>query len=153
MQEPVYLTEERYNEILKEIETLKTKDRKEISERLKAAKELGDLSENSEYKEAREAQDRLERRINTLEDISRNFVIIKKPQNALTVRIGSKVVLKKGDTNYTYTIVGSAEASPSEGFISNNSPLGKAVLGKKAGDEAVFKTPKGETKYKVVKVS
>lgn len=152
MKEPVYLTEERYNEILEELKDLKTNERKEISIRLKAAKEMGDLSENSEYKEARESQKRLERRINMLEDISRNYVIIKKPQGTMTVRIGSKVNLKKGNENHEYTIVGSAEAKPSDGFISNNSPLGGAILGKKVGDEVTIKTPKGEAKYKIIKV-
>ncbi|MCP6719879.1 MAG: transcription elongation factor GreA [Patescibacteria group bacterium] len=146
-----YLSQERYDELSKEFAELKTKGRKEIAKRLKQAKELGDLSENSEYQDAREEQSNLEKKINELDNLLRKTSIIKKSSGTATVRIGSKVKLEKDKGEIVaYTIVGSSEARPTRGFISNESPVGKGVLGKKVGDVVNVETPKKETDYKIL---
>lgn len=148
-----YLTQERYDELVKELETLKTEGRQEVARKLKFAKELGDLSENAEYKAVREEQAQLEARINELEELLRSASIIQKATANGVVRVGSKVQLKKNEKDkIEYTIVGSTEASPLEGLISNESPIGKALLGKQVGDVVKVSTPKGEVSYKVEKV-
>lgn len=147
-----YLTKERKDAITAEVAELKSEGRKVVAERLKQAKDLGDLSENSEYQEAREEQSRLEGRISELEDILRNCAIIKKEQGNGTVKIGSIVKVKKGSTQMTYTIVGSNEAKPLQGLISNESPIGKAMLGKKIGEKFEVSAPSGIVKYEVVEV-
>jgi len=150
--ETIYLTQERFDELSEELEKLKTKGRREVAERLKHAKELGDLSENSDYQEAREEQSRLEYKINQVEEILRTSSIIKKSRGFDSVRIGSKVEVKRGAKKMTYTIVGSSEASPLEGLISNESPMGKALLGKKPGDEVSIETPKGKAVFKILDI-
>ncbi len=148
-----YLSQERYDEIQKEIKELKTDGRLEVAKRLKQAKELGDLSENSEYQEAKAAQAELERRINELNGTLRNASIIKKSVGAATVRIGSQVHLEKDDkSEVSYAIVGSSEASPIKGFISNESPLGRAILGKKIDDVVQIETPVGKKGYKILAI-
>jgi len=150
-----YLTPERYEEVVREVHKLKTDERKRVAERLKNAKDLGDLSENFDYHEAREEQSRLEARIHELEELIRNSVIIKKASGSVTVRIGGQVtVARKGESGgeAVFTIVGSSEARPAEGFISNESPLGRALLGKKVGDAVTITTPKGPSTYQVVKI-
>ena len=151
-EEKFYLTKERYDEIVEELKNLKTDGRRKVTERLRAAKEMGDLSENSEYQEARDDQDAIEQRINQLEEIVRNSEIIKKSRDKDTVGIGSKVKVRKGGAVDVYTIVGSSEADPEKGFVSNESPFGMSLLGKRAGDEARIKTPKGEVVFQVVRV-
>ncbi len=150
-----YLTQERHDEIVREVHKLKTEERKKVAERLKNAKDLGDLSENFDYHEAREEQSRLEARIHELEEILRNSVIIKKASGNSTVRIGGRVAVTRpgeglGETSFT--IVGSSEAEPAEGFISNESPLGRALLGKKVGDTVTVPTPKGTSTYQIVRI-
>lgn len=148
-----YLSKERYKELEKELEELKTKGRKKVADRLKKAKALGDLSENSEYQEARNERDQLEQKINKLQNILRNAEIIKKSKNSDKVRVGSKVKIKKGKKKSEYTIVGSQESDPAEGLISNESPIGQALLGARVGEEVEVKTPKGNKTYEVVKIS
>lgn len=148
-----YLSKERYKELEKELEELKTKGRKKVAERLKKAKALGDLSENSEYQEARNERDQLEQKINKLQNILRNAEIIKKSKNSDKVRVGSKVKIKKGKKESEYTIVGSQESDPAEGLVSNESPIGQALLGARVGQEVEVKTPKGSKKYEIVKIS
>jgi transcription elongation factor GreA len=150
--EITYLSQERFEELSKELHELKTKGRQAVALRLKTAKELGDLSENSEYQEAREEQSRLEHRIFELEELLRRASIIKKSQSSQTVRIGSKVKVKKDGDVLTYTIVGSNEANPAEGLISNESPIGRALLGKKVGDSVSVKAPKGEMTYQILEI-
>ncbi len=151
--EITYLSQERYDELQKELKELKTVGRQEVAERLKRAKELGDLSENSEYHEARQAHANLEKRINELSDLLKNASIIKKSIGAQTVRIGSKIRLKKDNKEIvSYIIVGSNEAWPARGFISNESPLGKALLGRKVGDEVRVETAVGEKTYKILSI-
>ncbi|MEW6617170.1 MAG: transcription elongation factor GreA [Patescibacteria group bacterium] len=150
--EIVYLTKERYEELQKELDELKTLGRRQVADRLKHAKELGDLSENSEYQEAREEQSRLEQKIAQLDELLRHSSIIKKSSGIDSVRIGSKVKVQKNKETAVYTIVGSNEADPSSGFISNASPIGRSLLGKKTGDIVVFITPKGEVSCRILAI-
>ena len=147
-----YLTQERLEELKKQLQHLKTTRRAEVAERLKRAKELGDLSENSEYTEAREEQSQLENQIFEVEEMLRNAEIIEKSVIGGTVRVGATVTVSKNNKEAKFTIVGSNEANPSSGFISNESPLGQALVGKKVGDEVKVKTPAGEVFYKILKV-
>lgn len=152
MVDKFYLSQARYDELTKESETLKGQTRQEIAERLKRAKEFGDLSENSEYTEARDEQSRVESRIYELEEILRNTAIIQKGGGD-KVEIGSTVTAERNDgKSFTYQIVGSNEANPSEGKISNESPLGKVFLGKGVGEKAVAQTPGGAATYQIVKI-
>ena len=148
-----YLTKERLEEFKQELESLKNQKRNEVAQRLKQAKEYGDLSENSEYAEAREEQANVESRIFELEELLKNAVTIEKNgDNQGTVQVGSTVTIKKGDKVSTYTIVGMYEAKPEEGRISDDSPLGKAFMNRKAGDTIDVTTPVGIAKYEIVKV-
>ena len=145
-----YLTKARLEELAAELKDLKTRKRLEVSERLKRAKEFGDLSENSEYSEAKEEQSQVESRIFELEEIIKNASIIKKSSDKSEVVIGSMVSVEKGGKEFKYHIVGSNEAMPEEGRISNESPLGRAFLGKKVGDMAEVSAPSGKISYKIV---
>lgn len=149
-----YLTKERYEEIVTELDSLRLEGRRTVAERLKHAKELGDLSENSEYQEARDEQARLEGKIAELEDLLRSSAIIEKTGNASGgVRVGSKVTVKKGSEKRVFTIVGSNESKPTEGLISNESPIGQALIGKKDGDKVTVVTPTGLTvEYTVLSI-
>ena len=148
-----YLTKERLEEFKQELDFLKNQKRNEVAQRLKQAKEYGDLSENSEYAEAREEQANVESRIFELEEVLKNAVTIEKNwDNKGTVQVGSTVTIKKGDKVSTYTIVGMYEAKPEEGRISDDSPLGKAFMNRKAGDMIDVNTPVGVSKYEIVKV-
>ncbi|WP_342505261.1 transcription elongation factor GreA [Sporosarcina sp. FSL K6-2383] len=138
-----------------ELEFLKTVKRKEIVERIKIARSYGDLSENSEYDSAKEDQGFLEGKISTLESMIRNSVIITEDElNTDEVRLGKTVTFKElpnGDEE-TYTIVGSAEANPIEGLISNDSPIAKALIGRRADDEVKITTPGGEMLVVILKI-
>lgn len=147
-----YLTKERREEFEKELDELKSKKRIEIAERLKRAKEYGDLSENSEYAGAREEQANIEARIFELDELLRKAVIISKTDGGDVVRVGSTITVKKGDRTAIYTIVGSYEANPEEGKISDESPLGKAFLNRKTGDSVKVATPAGTSTYEIVKI-
>lgn len=152
MVKPYYVSEESLKELGKELEVLRTAKRREIAERIKEAKALGDLSENAEYQEAKEAQAINEGRIIELEDLMRRTVVIKKRKELERVWIGSTVEVKSNAGHRTLTIVGSEEADPGNGYISNESPLGQAFLGKKVGEEAEAETPNGKIKYKIVSI-
>lgn len=148
-----YLTQDKYDELVMELEELKTKGRHEVAERLKHAKELGDLSENSEYQEAREQQSRIEQKINQLEDILRSVSIIKKSSASDTVvKIGSRVTVERDKQLAVYTIVGSQDADPALGKISNESPIGKSLLGLSVGASAHVLTPKGDVVIKILRI-
>ncbi|WP_423799157.1 transcription elongation factor GreA [Neobacillus sp. SAB-20_R2A] len=138
-----------------ELEYLKTVKRKEVVERIKIARSFGDLSENSEYDSAKEEQAFVEGRITTLENMIRNAKIISEGELAGdTVSLGSSVTfveLPDGDEE-TYTIVGSAEADPFEGKISNDSPIAKSLMGKKVGDQVSVQTPGGEMSVRIVSI-
>jgi transcription elongation factor GreA len=147
-----YLTQESFEEFKKELETLKTAKRAEIAQRLKIAKEYGDLSENSEYSEAREEQANVESRIFELEELLKNASIVTKQRGGETVDVGSTIVVKKGEKTTKYSIVGSYEANPQEGNISDESPLGKAFLKRKAGDKVEVATPGGKMTYEILSI-
>jgi transcription elongation factor GreA len=149
-----YITEEKKRALENELKDLKGPKRKEILEALSYAKSLGDLSENAEYHQAREEQGKLESRITKIEQILQNSETVKGGGGDV-VEIGSKVVVqKKGTTETTnYVIVGSEEADMTKGKISNRSPFGEALFGKKKNDEVSFKTPNGVVGYKIVDVS
>ena len=146
-----YLTPEKKNELEVELNQLKSVRRKEIADALEYAKSLGDLSENAEYHQAREDQANCEDRITHIEQILKNAVVTE-THAAGVVSVGSTVtVIKKGDkTERTYALVGSEEADSVSGKISNESPLGQALLGKKKGDKVVVHAPKGEMEYTIV---
>lgn len=152
--ETQYLTNEKFAELTKELEHLKTIRRKEVAEQLEYAKRLGDLSENAEYHQAREEQALVEDRISRLENLLKNAVISAKGGSDVVI-VGSTVrLIKEGDDNksYLYTLVGSEEADMSQGKVSNMSPLGAALLGHKEGDRIQVTTPKGVIKYQVAAV-
>lgn len=147
------LTREKFDELVKELDHLKTTRRTEIAESLEYARSLGDLSENAEYQEARELQAATEERIRKLEDIIKRAKIISHTKGDV-VDFGSTVVITKvGDTEeHEYIIVGSEEADMRARKISHVSPLGSAMMGKKKGDEFNFKTPSGKQQYKIISV-
>lgn len=149
-----YLTPEKKTELENELNHLKTVRRKEIADALEYAKSLGDLSENAEYHQAREDQANSEDRIIHLEQILKNAVIMNKHTSGV-VEVGTTVtVVKKGEKEERqYTIVGSEEADSFGGKISNESPLGSALLGKKKGDEASFTSPKGHMVYTIKSIA
>lgn len=153
MKEKEYLTREKYDKMKAELEELKTKGRKEIAESLEYAKSLGDLSENAEYQEARASQAEIEERIQKLELVMKNAEIVT-AHHGDTVGVGVTVVIKKDGAKdeITYQIVGSEEADTKAGKISNRSPIGEAMMGKKKGDVFEVKTPKGSISYKIVSV-
>jgi len=150
----VYITKEKKKELESELIELSGPKRKEIISALEYAKSLGDLSENAEYHQAREDQGKLEERIKVVEHILKSSVVVKKSGGDI-VEIGSDVVVEKEGTKEqkNYIIVGSEEADMLQGKISNNSPIGQALFGKKKGDTVSFRTPKGLVNYKIIKVS
>src|SRR3990167_6781370 len=143
MAQQTYLSQEGIETIKKELQELKTKKRQEIATRLQEAKDLGDLSENAEYFEAKEAQSFNENRVAELERLLKNAVIIETPSEEDIVRVGLTIGVKSNNGTEIFNIVGSAEAKPQEGKISNESPLGRAFLGRRIGDEIEIKTPNG----------
>ncbi len=152
MEKKEYLSQEKYDQLVAELNQLKTVTRREVAEQLDYAKSLGDLSENAEYHEARERQADTEDRIKELEIILRTCVIVKGKQGS-TVSIGSHVVIQKdGGNREEFMIVGSEEADIASKKITHESPLGSALIGKNAGDRVVTKTPRGEAKYKILEV-
>lgn len=153
MDEIHYITEEKKQSLIEELNTLKTVKRKEILESLEAAKALGDLSENAEYHQAREDQGKTEDRINQIEFMLQNAVVVKK-HHSTKVEIGTTVDVKKEGAKdaVTYSIVGAEEADMSLNKISNKSPLGEALFGKSKGDSVSINTPKGLVKYTIVKI-
>ena len=139
----------------KELENLRTIGRTEIAEKIKVARGYGDLSENSEYDEAKNEQAKIEARIVELEKILENVTIIEDVVDSDVVTVGVKVTVL--DVEYeeelTYKVVGSAEADPANGLISDNSPVGRALVGAKIGDEVVAEAPAGELKFKILSIS
>lgn len=138
-----------------ELEFLKTVKRKEVVEHIKVARSFGDLSENSEYDSAKEEQAFVEGRISTLESMIRNAVIIEDEKNNDKVSLGKRVSffeLPDGEEE-TYTIVGSAEADPMEGLISNDSPIAKSILGRSVGEQVKVLTPAGEMDVKITSIN
>ena len=142
------ITESGQRELERELDELKSR-RGEIADKIVAARDFGDLSENAEYDAAREAQGLLETRITEIETILQNASIIQ-TGNSSTVMLGSTVELEANGKAVTYTVVGPVEADPLEGKVSNESPIGQALMGKAVGDTVTISTPKGELAYTVV---
>jgi len=152
--EPTLLTKEGKEKLEAELEYLTTVRRAEVAEAIRQAKEEGDISENAAYDEAKEAQAFLEGRIQTLQAMLRNVQIITQNGGSDVVRVGSKVTVAEPDGKpETYTIVGSAEVDPANGFISNVSPLGKALLGHRVGDDVAVEAPGGTIHFVIQKVT
>ena len=152
----IILTQEGYNNIEKELEYLKTEKRSEIAERIKVALGFGDLSENSEYDEAKNAQAQNEIKIADLENKLRYAKIINESEiNTKTVQVGNTVKIRDLDYNedYEYTIVGSTEVDLSQNKISNESPIGLALIGAKKDQVVEVQIPDGVAKYKVLSIS
>jgi len=149
-----YLTQDKFDDLTKELEHLKTTRRREIAEQLEYARSLGDLSENAEYQEARDLQASTEERIKKIEEMLAHAQIIEHKKGN-TITLGSAVnIVKQGEKEeHSYEIVGSAEADMQQRKISHLSPLGSAMMGKKKGDTFEFETPKGKQKYKIVNVT
>ena len=155
MPKDVILTPEGLEKLKLELEDLQTNKRREVAERIKEARASGDISENSEYDDAKNEQAMLEHRIATLEERLRNArVITKKDVAKDVVSIGSKVKLRDIDAKQTfeYRIVGSAEANPAENKLSNESPVGKAIIGKKKGETVEVAAPRGAMKFKILEI-
>ena len=149
-----YLTSEKFEELKKELEHLKTVRRKEIAESLEYARSLGDLSENAEYQEARDMQAAIEERITHLEQVIKEAKIVAHNKKGDVVSLGSEVTIQKDKEkeNRIYTIVGTEEADIHDHKLSYLSPLGEALMGKTKGDTFSFETPSGKQGYKVLKV-
>jgi transcription elongation factor GreA len=151
----VILTPEGYEKLKQEIKFLQTEKRREVAERIKTAREFGDIAENAEYDDAKNEQAMLEHRIAQLEERLVNARVINKKEIAKdVVSIGSHVRLKDMDANETieYHIVGSAEANPAEHKLSNESPVGKAIMGKKKGEVVEVSAPRGSLKFKILEI-
>ncbi len=156
MAKAIKMTEDGLKKLEEELETLKTKGRADIAEKIKIARGYGDLSENSEYDEAKNEQAKIEARIIEIEAMLKNAEIIVDIKGApKIVKVGAKVKVLDIELNeeFEYYIVGSTEADPLSNKISDESPMGKALMGKKTGSEAVVEAPAGEIKLKILKIS
>ena len=152
-QHDFYLTEEGLEELKAELDDLKKNKRKEVAQALKEAKEFGDLSENSDWDEAKSRQVFIEGRIAEVENIIKHAKIIDSDKSTKDeISIGSTVEVELDKDKHTYKIVGSTEADPLKGKISDESPIGKALLGKKVGEHAEVEIPAGPVRYKIVKI-
>jgi transcription elongation factor GreA len=148
---PTYLSKDGLEKLRAELDEMVTVKRQEIASRIHDAKEHGDLSENAEYEDAKNEQAFVEGRIQTLEAIIKNATIIEENHSTDHVQIGSTVSVESQDGGEeTFTIVGSAEAKPTEGRISNESPVGRALLGRKKGEKVVVRVPAGDFQYRIV---
>lgn len=151
MHKSTFLTHEGFARLQNELHELKTVKRKEIALRIQEAKELGDLSENAEYVEAKNEQSFIEGRVVELESILKNAQIIE-PTAAQhdVVQVGSRIRVKNGQEEQEYVIVGSSEADPAAGKISNESPLGAAFIGRKIGDVVAIDVPRGQAVFEIL---
>ena len=155
MAKTIKVTEDGLLKLKNELETLKTQGRADIAEKIKVARGYGDLSENSEYDEAKNEQAKIEARIAEIEVMLKNVEIIEDVEGSGdTVVIGVKVKAldMEFDEECEYRVVGSTEADPLNGKISDESPLGKALLGKKVGDEVIVDAPAGELRFKILEI-
>jgi transcription elongation factor GreA len=153
MSKKYLLTQEGLMKLNEELKVLVNEKRKEIIERIREAAAHGDLSENADYAQAREEQSFIEGRIQEIEDMIKNAEIITASTSHTTVSIGSTITVKVGGAERNYTIVGSNEANPTQGKISNESLVGKALLGRKVGDKVMVTTPAGEMEYEIVAIN
>ena len=151
----VILTAEGYKKLQQEIEYLSNDKRREVAERIRIAREFGDIAENAEYDDAKNEQAMLEHKIAQLEErLLSARVITKKEISKDTVSVGSKVRIRDVNAKQTfeYHIVGSAEANPTENKLSNESPVGKAIIGKKKGETVEVAAPRGKMKFKILEI-
>lgn len=146
------LTREGYERIRRELDELKNVKRKEVAQRLQEAKELGDLSENAEYVEAKNEQSFIEGRVVELENLLKTATIVDSPSDAHAVHVGSTITVRGHRGERSFTIVGSNEADPVNGKISNESPFGKASIGKEVGSTITVEAPTGKTEYQLVAI-
>lgn len=151
MKKVYQLTKEGKAELERELAEIKGR-RGAVADKIANARDFGDLSENAEYDAAREEQAGDESRINEIEEILRNADVITAKRGS-SITLGAKVTIKSGKKSFEYTIVGPVEADPMNGKISNESPIGTALLGKKVGDVAEITTPKGTTKYEIASIN
>lgn len=153
MTQPNYLTPEGEAKLKAELEDLKGPRREELAQRLRSAIQMGDLSENADYHKAKEDQGFLEGRIQEIEAILRNSVLIEKTTSTDVVTIGSHVTIQEEDFDpETYHIVGPTEADPRQGKISHESPIGTALMNKKVGQIVEAQAPGGKIKFKILKI-
>ncbi|HKR99500.1 MAG TPA: transcription elongation factor GreA [Candidatus Dormibacteraeota bacterium] len=152
MDKPVLLTKDGLARLERELDELRTVRRSEVAERIKYAKDFGDISENAEYEDAKNEQGMVEGRILVLENMIRNAVLIEEPSGGGVVGVGSVVEVKDDFGKQTFTIVGPAEVDVAQGRISMESPLGKALLGHKSGDQVEVQSPDGTRRAKITKV-
>ena len=151
----VILTAEGYKKLQQEIDLLRGDRRREVAERIRVAREFGDIAENAEYDDAKNEQMMLEHRIATLEERLRSARVIEKSEiTADVVSVGATVRLRDVGANKTfeYQIVGSAEANPAENKLSNESPVGKAIIGRKKGETVEVSAPRGAMKFKIMDI-
>jgi len=148
------MSQERYDKLVEELNYLQTVREKEVAELIKEARSFGDLSENSEYDEAKTEQGKLYSRIAEIKNLIDNAEITEKSKDTNKVTMGNKVTVLdlEFDETVTYQIVGSQEADPMSGRISDDSPLGSAILGGKAGETVTISAPDGEFKYKIISI-
>ncbi len=148
-----YISKDGLERLREELAEMTNVRRPEIAQRIHDAKEHGDLSENAEYEDAKNEQAFVEGRIQTLETMIKNATLIDENHSTDHVQIGSTVTVTGEDGEESFMIVGSAEAKPAEGRISNESPVGRALLGRKKGEKVVVKVPAGDFTYKILKIS
>ena len=150
---PVYVSAQGLKKLEAELEELRTKGRAEVAERIHNAMEFGDFSENSELEQAKNDQAFLEGRILSLEQMLKNAVTIDQNGHHDRVEVGSKVIVESDGEKTEYVIVGSDEAAPAEGRISNESPVGKALIGHRAGEKVRLSVPAGSIEVRIVAVN
>ncbi len=150
----IFMTAEGKKQLEERLKDLKVNGRAEMAEKIRVAREFGDLSENAEYDIAKEEQAKMEAEIIEIEAKLRNVQIIDEKVKGDKADVGSKIEIKDVKTGavFNYTIVGTHESNPMEGRISNESPIGKAVLGKRKGAEVIVKAPMGDAVYKIVDI-
>ncbi len=155
MAKTILLTAAGLEKLKGELEKLKTEGRTEIAEKIRVARGYGDLSENSEYDEAKNEQAKIEARIIELEKMLEDVKIIEDHVDSDTVTVGVTVTVydEEFEEELTYRVVGPAEADPMNGLISDDSPVGKALVGSKVGDVKIAETPMGEIKFKILSIS
>ena len=155
MEKEYRMSQARYDKLQNELNFLKTTRSDEVAEQIKVARGFGDLSENSEYDEAKNEQGKLYSKIAEVEEILQHAIIVDESDNTDVVAIGCKVTVEGPDGKAvptTYSIVGSQESDPMHGIISEESPFGKALIGKKKGETAVVEAPRGNIRYKILKI-
>lgn len=150
---PVYVSAEGLKKLESELDDLRTNQRKVVADRIHAAMEFGDYSENSELEQAKNDQAFLEGRILTLEQMVKHAVVIDEGAHHESIEVGSRVMVEIGGAKEQYVIVGSAEAAPAQGKISNESPVGKALLGHRAGETVKLTVPAGSVEMKILSIS